>query len=95
MLPCVKTNAYGHGIVPLVSFLMKHGVKRFLVAKIWEALQIREAGLDCGIINMDPVFNRNQYELIVKNNILQTVFTRSTAKAISKARARKEDKGIR
>lgn len=34
IVPCVKTNAYGHGLAPIVAHMMIHGVKRFLVAKL-------------------------------------------------------------
>ena len=61
VIPCVKTNAYGHGIVPVVAYLMRRGMGRVLVAKLWEALKLRDAGLSCGIINMDPLFAGEQY----------------------------------
>ena len=60
LIPCVKTNAYGHGLVPIVAHMIRRGVKRFLVAKLWEALQIRDAGLDCAVINMDPLYTVEQ-----------------------------------
>jgi len=88
VLPCVKTNAYGHGIVPIVAYLMKRGVGRVLVAKLWEALQIRDAGLDCGIINMDPLFIAAQYETVVDRGVTQTVFRRETADRLSEAARR-------
>ena len=44
VIPCVKTNAYGHGVVPVAAFLEREGVGRVLVAKLWEAEQIRGAG---------------------------------------------------
>ena len=52
VFPCVKTNAYGHGIVPIVAYLMRRGVGRVLVAKLWEALQLRDAGLDLSLIHI-------------------------------------------
>ena len=61
MIPCVKTNAYGHGLVPVVAHMMRRGVKQFLVAKLWEAEQIRDAGLDCGVVSMDPLFSDEHY----------------------------------
>jgi alanine racemase len=91
VLPCVKTNAYGHGIVPVVAYLSSRGVRRFLVAKLWEAMQLRDAGLDCGIINMDPLFSDRQYDEVVERDITQTVFSRATAERVSEA-AREQDK---
>ncbi|MBS7631290.1 alanine racemase [Candidatus Bathyarchaeota archaeon] len=83
LIPCVKTNAYGHGLVPIVAHMMRRGIKRVLVAKLWEAMQLREAGLDCDIINMDPVFTDIACEKIVEKGITQTVFNMATAEKIS------------
>ena len=88
VIPCVKANAYGHGLVPVVAYLMKRGVRRVLVAKLWEAMQIREAGLDCGVINMDPLFSEEQFESVVGNDIIQTVFRLETAEGLSRAAVR-------
>jgi alanine racemase len=79
VIPCVKTNAYGHGIVPVVAHMMTQGVNCFLVAKQWEAEQIRDAGLDCDIVSMDPLFSEEQCQTIVKRGITQTVYQRMTA----------------
>ena len=85
VIPCVKANAYGHGLVPVVACLMRRGVGRFLVAKLWEAVQLREAGLDCGIINMDPLFTEGQFEEVVSRGVIQTVFRGETAEGLSRA----------
>ncbi|MCX6648726.1 MAG: alanine racemase [Candidatus Bathyarchaeota archaeon] len=85
VIPCVKTNAYGHGLVPVVAHMMTRGVKRFLVAKLWEAEQIRDAGLDCGVVCMDPLFSEEHYEEVVKRGITQTVYQRATAERLNKA----------
>ena len=83
VIPCVKTNAYGHGLVPVVAHLMRHGVQRVLVVKLGEALQLRNAGLTCGIINMDPLYSKKQHEAVVERKITQTVFNRGTADLLS------------
>jgi len=89
VVPCVKTNAYGHGLVPVVAYLMKRGVRRVLVVKLREALQLRDAGLNCGIINMDPLFTEEQYETVVDREVTQTIFSRSMADALSAAAQRR------
>jgi alanine racemase len=88
VIPCVKANAYGHGLVPIVAHMMRRGVKRVLVAKLWEARQLREAGLDCGIINIDPIFSDEQYNYVVEEGITQAVFTRPVAERLSRAAVR-------
>ncbi len=85
VIPCVKANAYGHGLVPIVAHLMRRGVRRVLVAKLWEAMQLREAGLDCGVINIDPIFTGSQYNYVVEEGITQAVFTREVADRLSHA----------
>ena len=95
VIPCVKTNAYGHGLVPVVAYLMMQGVRRVLVAKLGEALQLRDAGLTCGVINMDPLFSDRQYETVVDREITQTVFSRVTADTLSgEAQRRRKDAGV-
>lgn len=85
VIPCVKGNAYGHGIVPIVAHLTRRGVKRVLVAKLWEAMQLRDAKLGCGIVSIDPVFTKAQFNKVVANDITQSVFNISTAKGMSEA----------
>lgn len=85
VLPCIKTNAYGHGVVPIAAFLEREGVKRVLVAKLWEAEQIRGAGLGIGVVCMDPLFRREQYQWVVANSVTQTVYTKDHARGVSDA----------
>lgn len=88
VIPCVKSNAYGHGIVPVVAFMKTQGVTRVLVAKLREALQIREAGLDVGIINIDPLFTPGQFETVVRLGLSQTIYQRKPAGILSEAASR-------
>jgi len=95
VIPCVKTNAYGHGIVPVVAYLLRWGVERVLVAKLWEALQLRDAGITCGVISMDPLFTDARYDAVVDRDITQTVFSRAAAEKLSEvARRRGKKAGV-
>ena len=85
VVPCIKKDAYAHGIVPITAYLMQEGVHRVLVAKLWEARQIRDAGLTCGIVNMDPLYSDAQYEEVVEREITQTIYHRETAKKLNAA----------
>lgn len=42
VMPCVKNNAYGHGLIPVSAYLSGRGVKRVMVAKLREAVRIRD-----------------------------------------------------
>lgn len=85
VIPCVKSNAYGHGIVPIVAYLIGRGVGRVLVAKLWEASQLRGAGLGCGIISVDPLFAEEEYDWVVANDVTQTVFSVPVAERLNEA----------
>lgn len=84
IMPCVKNNAYGHGLLPVVAYLAERGVKRVLVVKLREAVQIREE-VGCGVLSMDPLFTDEQFELVVEKGITQTVYTREAAERLSRA----------
>jgi alanine racemase len=88
VIPCVKSNAYGHGIVPVVAYMATQGVETVLVAKLHEALQIREAGLDVGIINIDPLFTPEQFETVVGLGVSQTIYQGKPARMLSEAASR-------
>ena len=83
VVPCIKKNAYAHGIVHVVAYLMERNVKRFLVAKLWEARQIRSAGLDAGVINQDPLFTEEQFAEVVESEITQVIYHRDSARSLS------------
>ena len=85
IVPCVKSNAYGHGVVPVVAYMMGKEVKRVLVAKLHEALHLREAGLDVGIINIDPLFSDAQFMTVVEQDITQTIYQQEPATRLNEA----------
>ncbi len=84
VMPCVKNNAYGHGLLPVVAYLAERGVRRVLVAKLREAAQIRD-WVGCGVVCMDPAFTDEQFELLVEKGITQTVYTYEAAERLNSA----------
>ncbi len=87
VVPCIKKNAYAHGIVHVVAYLVEKGVKRFLVAKLWEARQIRKAGLTAGVINQDPLYTDEQFAEVVESGITQVIYHRDSARRLSETAA--------
>jgi len=88
IIPCVKNNAYGHGLTPIVAALEGLEVERVLVAKLSEALKLRREGVECGILNMDPLFGGRSYEAVVNERITQAIYTDDAASALSSAAVR-------
>ena len=50
LLPVIKANAYGHGMVPVARALDAAGVDAFGVADVQEALALRDAGIKAPIL---------------------------------------------
>jgi alanine racemase len=82
-MPCVKNNAYGHGLVPVAAHLARQGVTRFLVVKLREAEQLLDAGLPGRVLNMGPLLTQAHHESVVRRGIVQTVYSRGVAERLS------------
>lgn len=83
VMPCIKNNAYGHGLLPIAAHFEDEGIKRVLVAKTREAIQIREnTGLKA--VNMDPLWVEDQYGEVVGKGVTQVVYTLDAAEKLSR-----------
>ena len=83
VMAVVKNNAYGHGLIPVTAYLESQGVEWCMVAKLYEAVKIREAGLKLGILNMDVLFTDEQYNMVVEEEITQCIYTREDAEKLN------------
>ncbi len=88
LMPCVKNNAYGHGLLPVVAYLAEQGVGRILVVRLREAEQIVDAGIRVRVLNMGPLFSDAQYESVARRGIVQAVYTREVAERLGDAARR-------
>ncbi len=85
VMAVVKNNAYGHGVIPVTAYLESKGVEWCMVAKLYEALKIREANLKLDVLNMDVLFIEGQYDSVVGNGITQAIYTRDDAEKLSES----------
>lgn len=74
VMAVIKANAYGHGLLEVGRFLDKSGIDALMVCKLSEAIQLRETGVKCPILNFGPQFEENT-KLLAKYKISQSVFT--------------------
>ena len=75
LMPVIKANAYGHGLVPVARHLARHrAVDALAVGVLREALDLRRAGLNLPVLNLGP-FTRSEAEAVVAQEISQSVFT--------------------
>lgn len=80
----VKANAYGHGAVRVAQKLSQFGVEYFCVGSPDEGIELRNAGISEPIIVLAEVLD-SQYADIFKGDLIQTVASRKTLKALNKA----------
>lgn len=79
----IKADGYGHGAVQIGKTLLENGADRFAVATLSEAMQLRKNYKDIPILILGYTPN-DSAELVVKHNIIQTIYTYDQALAYSK-----------
>lgn len=84
IMPIVKADAYGHGVLPVVKTLRQLGVKRFGVAHIEEAIEIKSSfpGLTLMVIGYT---SESDYPLLIANDVIPCIYGFEQAQALSKA----------
>ncbi len=50
VMAVVKANAYGHGVIPVSKATLNAGATWLAVARVEEALELRQAGLECPLL---------------------------------------------
>ena len=87
LMAVVKADGYGHGAVEVAREALKHGAENLGVARISEAVQLREAGLEAPIM----IFGYTPPDLaptLITYNVTQTVYATAAAKSLSEFAAR-------
>jgi alanine racemase len=74
VMAVIKANAYGHGLLEVGRFLDQSGIDALMVCKLSEALQLRESGVKCPILNFGPLFAEDA-DLLARYSISQSIFT--------------------
>lgn len=92
IMAVVKTDAYGHGAVPLAALLESYDyLWGYATATIDEAVELRQAGIRKPILILGYTFPEC-YPQIVKYEIRQTVFQMDMAEELSKEAVRQNKK---
>jgi len=91
LMVIIKADAYGHGAVPLAQAIGDSGkIDAYGVAIIEEAVELREVGIEKPILILGYT-PKEQYDLVVKYEVAQTVFQFEMAEALSEE-AKRQDK---
>jgi alanine racemase len=88
VMAIVKANAYGHGAIPVAQAALEAGATWCGVARVNEALELRQAGLDCPILLLGYT-PEARYEEMIARRVSMTVWDISQIEAISAVASRK------
>jgi alanine racemase len=72
VIAVVKADAYGHGALPVAKKLIQAGVRTFAVARIAEALELREAGIHQNLLIFGSLFP-DEIEIAVQHDVQLSV----------------------
>lgn len=89
VMPVVKNDAYGHGLVPITAHLAGEGIRWVMVAKLLEAERLRAAGIGCEVLVMDVLFSDAQCDRVVEQGLTMAVFTEEAALRLDAAGRRR------
>lgn len=72
VMPVIKANAYGHGLIPVANKFIQAGVSILAVAILDEGLALRQAGIQIPILVMGGILEE-QIETYLKEDLILTV----------------------
>src|SRR3972149_2906943 len=82
VMAVVKANAYGHGAIPIARAAIQGGASWFGVARIEEALEIRQGGLDSPVLELGFT-SPGRLEEAIANRISLAVWDKDQVERIS------------
>jgi alanine racemase len=84
VMPIVKANAYGHGLVEVARHLVALGARRLGVAFLEEAVALREAGVTLPILVMGGILG-NQIPVFLRHGLTLTASSIDKLRQIDEA----------
>lgn len=82
LMAVVKADGYGHGAEAVALKALANGADMLAVARIDEAIPLRQAGIDVPILVMGPTFPEFT-DRIIDNDLIQGVTSLDTARALA------------
>ncbi len=87
VMPVIKADAYGHGMIPVAQALEAEGVEYFAVALVEEGIALRAAGIKARILVLGAAMADAVGEAIA-HDLAQTVFSEEMLHLIDREAAR-------
>lgn len=91
MMAVVKADGYGHGALQVARVALANGAQRLAVAILNEALELRQQAVTVPILVLGYT-PEEQAEVVVANEVTQTVFSWPLAEALSKVAVKLDKK---
>ena len=85
IIAVIKADGYGLGLCNMASILREGGSDFFGVARLEEAVALRDAGFENDILLLSPATCEASAELVCEKNIISTVDNAETARLLSLA----------
>jgi alanine racemase len=85
----VKSDAYGHGLIPVSHTLVKHGVDRLGVAHLHEALELRQHGIGLPVVILCGIRTREEAGAVIDNQFIPVLFDTEVAQILGDECARR------
>lgn len=79
----VKGNGYGLGLNEYAKILKENGIEYLAVATIEEALTLSKANITPKILMLSPLYDKEELEEAVKNDIILTIDSEENAKMLN------------
>ncbi|WP_047045836.1 alanine racemase [Vibrio mexicanus] len=83
VMAVVKANGYGHGLREIAKHA--HGADAFGVARVEEALQIRNCGVEKPVLLLEGFYSSTDLPILVANNIQTVVHCEEQLEALEQA----------
>lgn len=81
--PCLKSNAYGHGLQQMALFLADNGVTHFCVDSLEEGVLIRKAGFQGGVLILGYV-QKHEIPMAIDLEMKFLIYEREIARELAK-----------
>jgi alanine racemase len=85
----VKSDAYGHGLIPVSRALVKQGVDRLGVAHLHEALELRQNGIGLPVVILCGIKTREEAGAVIDNQFIPVLFDVEAAEMLGDECARR------
>lgn len=89
VMPVIKADAYGHGMLPVAQTLEAEGAEYFAVALVEEGIALRQAGIKAGILVLGAAMADAVSEA-VRYDLTQTVFSVEMLQLIDREAAQQQ-----